>query len=358
MGHGLWPVGVLIYVLGTFMGGLGANLQRKAFVDEQENEDDDERTPAIQQKVFVCGLLLFVGSGIFMAIALNFTSQTSLAPLLLFLLVFNAIFAYLINNERIHWIGLDGFAILVVVAGVSMALVGAPKGVVTYTVAQALELIKTAGFISFFTSVPIAIIIVWLAKYYIESKKLAEQDYSAKIFLYISYGALAGSFGGLNITLTKFLFATIAGEGRHSGVGAVVSTPLIWFISLFLITTYVIQVLVAIEGLEHTSAIIVMSAHSVVEEITASMGGIFCFGDAHDFKQWQWLLFFFGNFLAICGVIILTHSRLKHLNEDRVIPIHESESLTSSVRSHSVLSKENSNYVLMESNNASLLPQT
>ena len=352
MVHGLWPIGILIYVLGTFLGGLGANLQRKAFVDEQESNEDDgeDMTPAIQRKVFVCGLILFVCSGIFMAIALNFSSQTSLAPLLLFLLVFNALFAYLINNERIHWLGLDGLAIVIVVIGVSMALVGAPKGVVNYTISQATALIQTSGFITFFTCVPVAIVVIWLAKYYIEYNKLAQEDYSAKIFLYISYGALAGSFGGLNITLTKFLFATITGEGQHSGIKAVICAPLVWIISVFLITTYVMQILVAIEGLEHASAIIVMSAHSVVEEITASMGGIFCFGDARDFKQWQWLLFFFGNLLAIGGVIVLTHSRLKHLNEDRIIPIHESESLTSSFRSRSGISKETSNYVRMESN--------
>jgi len=82
------------------------------------------------------------------------------------------------------------------------------------------------------------------------------------------------------------------------------------------VTTYLLQLMVAIEGLEAASAIIVMSAHSVLEEIVASLGGIFCFDDAVNFAQWEWLMFFFGNVLAIIGVYLPTHSRLKHISGD------------------------------------------
>ncbi len=318
--HDTWPIGVAVYIIGTLMGGLGANLQRKSFVQKQNNETNSTNNYAIystdHQKTFAFGLGLFICSGIFMSLALIFTSQTSLAPLLLFLLVFNAIFANIINKERIDWIGLDGLAMVIVVIGISMAIVGAPKESETYNFDQVKTLMSSSGFISFFVTVPIVIVIIWTGKKFIEKKELANSGYSAKIFLYISYGALAGTFGGLNITLTKLLFATLIGGSEDTGFVSVFTSPIVWLIAVFLVTTYLLQLMVAIEGLEAASSIIVMSAHSVLEEIVASLGGIFCFDDAENFAQWEWLMFFFGNVLAIIGVYLLTHSRLKHISGD------------------------------------------
>ncbi len=319
-----WPIGVTIYLVGTLMGGLGANLQRKSFIKTKDDgtvQIDDDETFRNHRKFFVWGLSLFICSGIFMSLALIFTSQTSLAPLLLFLLVFNAVFANIINKERIDWIGLDGLAMVIVVIGISMAIVGAPKESETYNLDQVKTLMSSSGFISFFVTVPIVIAIIWTGKKIIEKKDLASSDYSAKIFLYISYGALAGTFGGLNITSTKLLFATLIGGSEDTGFVSVFTSPIVWLIAVFLVTTYLLQLMVAIEGLEAASAIIVMSAHSVLEEIVASLGGIFCFDDAVNFAQWEWLMFFFGNILALIGVFLLTHSRLKHIiEEDHLLP--------------------------------------
>ena len=314
-----WPIGVTIYLLGTLMGGLGANLQRKSFIKKKDGGNTvahDDDSIKNHSNFFLWGLTLFICSGIFMSLALIFTSQTSLAPLLLFLLVFNAGFANIINKERIDWVGLDGLAMVIVVIGISMAIVGAPKESETYNLDQVKTLMSSTGFISFFVTVPTVIVIIWTGKRVIEKRDLASSGYSAKIYLYVSYGALAGTFGGLNITSTKLLFATLIGGSEDTGFVSVITSPIVWLIAIFLITTYLLQLMVAIEGLEAASSIIVMSAHSVLEEIVASLGGIFCFDDAEYFEQWEWLMFFFGNILAIIGVFLLTHSRLKHITED------------------------------------------
>jgi len=326
----LWPLGISIYIAGTVGEALGANLQRKSLTetaeaarvqddnnnDERERENQPHQQPGgkFQQRLWRIGFFLFVGAGIGTSAALFFTTQTVLAPLQLFLFVSNAFFANVINKEPFTWLGWDGLTLVLVVVGVSMAIVAAPKHSSNYSNEEMMWLMHQPGFIIFCCLAGTFIIGMWCIKRRILALCKHEprniQRRWLRTFLNMSYGSIAGAFGGVNVTLTKTVFSLIVGQYQHGGIVAVLSSPVLYATAIVLIGTYVLQIVVTVSGLEVTSAIIIISAHSVTEEVMVTSGGILYFQDYLSFEVWSWIVFFLGNLLAIASVIGLSHRRL------------------------------------------------
>jgi len=314
----LWPLGVTIYISGTIGEALGANLQRKSLTTEVSRAEEDpsyEQRGKFQQKLWAIGFFLFVFAGIFMSVALFFASQTVLAPLQLFLFVSNAVFANCINKENFRWLGWDGLALLFVVVGVTMSLVSAPKHTESYSNDELMWLMRQPGFIAFCSFAGSFIILVWLTKRRIlafcRNDPRRIQSRWLRTVLNMSYGATAGAFGGVNVTFTKTVFSLIVGQFNNGGIVAVLSSAVLWVFSIVLIGTWFLQIVVTVSGLEVTSAIIVISAHSVTEEVMATCGGILYFQDYLKFAPWTWTVFITGNLIAISSVIGLSHLRLR-----------------------------------------------
>lgn len=314
----LWPLGVAIYVSGTVGEALGANLQRKSLTTEAALAEADpsyEQRGKFKQKKWVVGFFLFIFAGIFMSVSLNFASQTVLAPLQLFLFVSNAIFASLINKEIFNWLGWDGLCLLLVIIGVTMAIVSAPKHTESYSNDEMVWLMQQPGFISFCIFAGCFIVAIWLVKNWIlasckhDPRRIRHR--SLRTVLNMSYGATAGAFGGVNVTLTKTVFSLLVGQFNEGGVTAILSSGVVWATSFVLVATYALQIIVTVSGLEVTSAIIVISAHSVTEEVVATSGGILYFQDYLMFEAWSWAMFIVGNMTAIVSVIGLSHLRLR-----------------------------------------------
>jgi len=316
----LWPLGIAIYVAGTIGEAFGANLQRRSLTDEASRiaaTPGEEPKGKFQQKLWVIGFLLFVFAGISMSGALFFATQTVLAPLQLFLFVSNAFFATWINKENFAWFGWDGWALVLVVTGVTMAVVAAPKHTEHYSNEEMVWLMRQAGFIVFCCFSGSFLIGTW----YLKRRILASCQHDPRTIqrrwvrtvLNMSYGAIAGAFGGVNVTLTKTVFSLIVGEFNQAGIKAVLSSPLLWGTSFVLVGTYVLQIVVTVSGLEATTAIIVLSAHSVTEEVMATLGGILYFQDYLKFEVWAWIVFTLGNLMAIASVIGLSHLRLRDM---------------------------------------------
>jgi hypothetical protein len=323
----LWPIGIAIYVAGTVGEALGANLQRKAITDDGARQAAD---PAYESPgkgkltAWKAGFFLFVFAGISMSLALFFSSQTLLAPLQLCLFLSNAIFANLMNKEPFAWLGADGLATLGVMVGILSCVLSAPKHADTYSDDQMLELMKQWGFISFCCGAFSLIVTIYFTKSRLlracdgDPTKIAS-NYRRTV-LNMSYGALAGAFGGVNVTLTKTTFSLMGGEFEDDGVWGVLSSPVLWCVSAVLVGTYIMQIKVTVDGLEETSAIIVISTHSVTEEVVASLGGILYFQDYKKFgDKWPYdaavPMFICGNLLAVFSVVILSHMRLSAAGE-------------------------------------------
>lgn len=322
-GNWSWPIGVAIYVAGAISQALGANLQRKGLLHHQTlaKQDPTYKIPGkCKQSMWLFGLCLFIFSGIGMSAALFFASQTLLAPLQLVLFVSNAVFANLINKEPFQWIGWDGLIVCVFCIGVLMCVLGAPKETDDYDEAEMLDLMDGWGFILFVSLMATVIIVLWCYKRW----RLTSCDWDPttiksrgqRILLIVSYGALAGSFGGVNVTLTKCMFSLVAGQWDGGGFAAVFSTWIIWVVLGVVITTYISQIVITVDGLEATSAIIVISTHSVTEEVAATLGGILFFEDYKHFETWMAVIFTLGTCFAIGCVVVLANLRLTVMEEE------------------------------------------
>mmetsp|Transcript_30719 Transcript_30719/g.46491 ORF Transcript_30719/g.46491 Transcript_30719/m.46491 type:complete len:482 (+) Transcript_30719:461-1906(+) len=344
----LWPLGVAIYITGTIGESLGANLQRLSVCREQRRKEEVEGSglpytavPKRHQRLWMAGFLMFVFAGIGMSAALFFASQTMLAPLQLFLFLFNAIFANVINKEVFHWLGLDGLATFLVMVGVVMAVIAAPKVNHEYSDDEMLELMITPGFISFVVFAAFFIFALHFSKIKIlnncNHNPATIQHSSLKTVLNMSYGALAGAFGGLNVTLTKTVFSLIVGQVEDEGVVGLFTSPLLYGVAFFLVLTYVLQIVVTVSGLEVTSAIIVISAHAVTEEVVATLGGILYFQDYVHFAAWSTIVFVLGTLLAIAAVILLSHLRLQYIDHPSSTPSHTPQTPSSIITDHSII---------------------
>lgn len=68
-------------------------------------------------------------------------------------------------------------------------------------------------------------------------------------FLTISYGALAGAFGGLNVTLAKAIFSILV-DITERGFHAILSSWVTWVLVVMVIVTYIIELRLTVFGLE------------------------------------------------------------------------------------------------------------
>ena len=266
----------------------------------------------------VAGILLFALSGIFMSLALFFASQTVLAPFLLNLFVSNALFAHFINHEAFDW-RVDGVVTFFVGLGMSLCAAFAPKETHNLTDSEMVELYKSISFVIFSAVVGSFIFIMWLAKRSLREMQKVDALLDGGSFksslLHMSYGALAGALGGVNVTLTKSTFTLMVGQFNDGGVLGVLASPLIWCISFTLVFTYVLQLKSMADGLEKISAVVVLSTQCVTEEVVVSLGGLLYFQDYKQMDPKQWSFFLTGNFVAVISVIILTHFKLRREDE-------------------------------------------
>lgn len=312
----LWPLGVVIYCSGTFGESLGANLQRMSIRRELEKPAEEQREIA-SQGFWRLGFWCFVLSGIFMSFALFFATTTILAPMQLFMFMSNFVFAHYLNHEPFNW-RTDGVAATLVAAGVITCVIVAPKTEHNYDEDAMLDLMQTVSFYAF-VCLSCGFIFGAIAMKFFFKREATKEDGEFELellskpkqnLLNMSYGSLAGALGGVNVTLTKVTFSMMIGQFNDDGIVGVVSSPLLWAVAMFLVLTYISQICVTVDGLEACSAIIVMSTHSVIEEVFATLGGILWFEDYKHFELWSASVFCVGQFTAIAAVVVLSYLRL------------------------------------------------
>eukprot|EP00948_MAST-09A_sp_MAST-9A-sp1_P002821 g2821.t1 len=307
-----WFLGVFLYISGTFCLALGANLQRYSILSEFKKPEGQQR-PKSKQPLWIFGVVFYVSCGFMLSAALEFATQAQLAPLLLCIFVFNCALATLMNNEPFEC-ATDGICIGVVCVGLIITIIVAPKENTDYTSDQMIELYKQPSFVCFIVILALFILLMFFTKYSLTREvdgDLSRIENSFDLMLLnLSFGGLAGSFGGLNITLTKSVLSLITGEYEKGGFSHVFSSALLWILGLLLISTYVIQMKFTTDGLEACSATTIVSCQAVTEEIVATMGGLLYFQDYVQFTLSTGFLFMIGNLLAIGAVVTMTWIRL------------------------------------------------
>lgn len=296
-------------------------------MQKEEAKDELERRPRKKQPLLVLGIVLFVGSGIFLSLALVFAPQTLLAPCGIIIFVANALFAHFLNGESFVWKE-DGLCNAFVMVGVLMCVFAAPKqekdqgddAIKTYTDVELIALYKEPTFIIFVAWVLVVGCTFWGVK----SKFLRDMDHDwvrlsldvpKMTMINLSFGIIAGTLGGFNITLTKSMFQVMGGEFKEDGLLGLVTSPLCWVLGLSLLATFIFQMRCVTDGLEKCTAMVVVPAQSVTEEATATLGGLLYFQDYTQFELWNATVFFIGDLIAIGAVVAMVTLRVRRHEE-------------------------------------------
>jgi len=320
----MWFVGVLIYITGALGQSYGANLQRQ---DERLKESEAQLDTAPKTCRSLRGVIAMAISGTFMSLSLLFAAQTQIAPLCLCMFAGNFFFAYWINDEPFDP-RTDGLCILVVTLGVLLCLLAAPKTDSTYDEKEMWQhLILSPTWITFAVAAP-ALIFGMICLKTVLSLRLSSTSEPlpwTETALNMCWGALPGSVGGVNITLSKTLFSLIIGQfnNHDHDVMAVLECPTVYVVGLSLGTTFLLQNALIVDGLKACTAITVMSTFAVSEMIVAICGGIFCFHDFNNFTAVRAATFAVGVLVAVTGVVMITRFRVEVNRTDLEAGTHD-----------------------------------
>jgi len=200
-----------------------------------------------------------------------------------------------------------------IMSGVLIIVITAPKHTEDYTGDEVLELFQAPSFFVFISLTVSFIVGIFLARRGIHKEAGWDSNNITvpwKITVFnLSFGALAGSLGGLNVTLTKTCFSLIVGEFEDNGVVGILSSPVLWCVNVVLVTTYILQMKSNVDGLAQCSAMIVISTHCVSEEVVAILGGVLWFQDYKQFDTVAAICVPLGNVIAVIAVVVLGHLR-------------------------------------------------
>ena len=126
----------------------------------------------------------------------------------------------------------------------------------------------------------------------------------------MSYGAIAGAFGGVNVTLTRTVFSLIVGEYDNGGILGMVSSPALWATAFVLSqpsccrSSSQIGPRSGFRDYRHLGPFRHGGSHGDVRWHSY-------FQDYLRFGAWEWAVFIVGNVIAIISVIGLSHLRLR-----------------------------------------------
>jgi len=299
---------------------LGANLQRYSARNEQTKEEADRR-PKLRQPLMLLGIAVFAVCGGILSLALMLAPQSLLSPTGIVIFVANALFAHYLNKEEFLWAE-DGVCNLFVMVGITLCIVSAPKHesgqegdvIRKCNNAAMLELMGTTTAISYLVFVALLVgTLLGLKSYFLKEVGVHwEQLNSFRLSLVnLSYGVVAGTLGGFNITLTKSLFALFHGQAEDDGFVGILSSWMIWLFSAILVGTFLFQLLTLSSGLEHCNALVVLPCQAVTEELCATLGGLLYFKDYTQFITWQAVVFGVGNLLTLGSVVVLVYLRVR-----------------------------------------------
>lgn len=319
----LWFVGVFIMTLGTCMQAFGGNLQRlSARREESKNSNPKRRRKVCKQPLAIFGIIMLVGGGVVSSAALAFSAQSILAPLILLIFISNPVFAHYINDEPFKR-RTDGVCTLLIMGSVALVISFAPHHSASYNADHLKWLFQQSAFVAFLCIVFSAIFASWYVKRRIFQRlgqdwtKLTELRDLA--FVHISYGVLGGTFGGMNITFTKAIFTIIVDtfevgyekDGVGGGIRELFLNWILYVLGFSLLLTFFLEVKFTSDGLQVSSAMIVVSTLAVSEEIIATLGALLYFQDFHYFTDHGAVMFTLGTILGLSSVIAMCVLRLR-----------------------------------------------
>ena len=301
----LWYVGVILYLIGTISMAGGINIQKLSLNLNEKKAPEQRRTNCLQP-LWVFGILLYTASGILMSLALGFSSQTMVAPLMSMVLISNIIFAHFLLGERITV--RDLIATVVIAISIIVVVISTPQSNPSYDQAELITLFQSVYFIAFIVGwgaiVAGMMTLLFILKRRVAADPMGTSD-TTLVVLGFAHGAIAGLWGGLCVTLMKSALEIIVGQFTNSGIVGVLSSWLMWLLLIALIVAWVSQLLWINLGLKHCPAMFIVSLEAIFNELTAIVGGLLYFQEFAQFDTNNAILFSVGMLLGLFGVAIL-----------------------------------------------------
>mmetsp|Transcript_888 Transcript_888/g.1082 ORF Transcript_888/g.1082 Transcript_888/m.1082 type:complete len:428 (-) Transcript_888:130-1413(-) len=328
--------GIIIYSLGAFCMALGVNLQKYSINKEHLKypiDHDPRRRGLWCQPIWVLGLILYASSGGLLSFALLYATQSQLAPLMSVVIVANAFLARMLLREPIG--KRDLLAIFIIIGAVILTTTFAPKSTEKYDTDELIELYKQPGFYGF-----VSLLVILLFSFYVCNRvflgKIDENppytsallvkcfraniDYVPKYqeqVLAFSFGAQAGLWGGLSVTMMKSAISIIVEVSDSGGIKALLTNGLTYGLLGVLVFCWIFQLYWINAGLELYPAVFVVSIEAVLNEIIAVTGGILYFEEYTQFTLQSACLFGLGLFLGVFGIVLFA-TRDNYNDEDDV----------------------------------------
>uniref|UniRef100_A0A7S3LQS0 Uncharacterized protein n=1 Tax=Aplanochytrium stocchinoi TaxID=215587 RepID=A0A7S3LQS0_9STRA len=303
-------IGITIYVLGAILMALGVNLQKFSINREIKMHPDAERQRSLWcQPIWVLGIVSYGASGGLLSAALAFAPQSQLAPLMSVVIIANALLARFFLGEPLT--KRDVVSIMIIVVAVILTTIAAPNSHQTYTTDDLIALYKEPGFIVFMCLLLTSMLVLSYVNFTLGKKKRLglEEDEIAlsnmeEMGYAFTFGASAGCWGGLSVTLMKSAITILVYEAGEGGAKSFFSTWLFYPILFILVLCWVFQLSWINGGLLYYPAVFVVSIEAVLNEIVGVCGGILYFQEYTYFSLGEGLTFGFGIFLGIYGIVL------------------------------------------------------
>eukprot|EP00924_Labyrinthula_sp_SR-Ha-C_P016739 snap_masked-scaffold_6-processed-gene-13.17-mRNA-1 protein AED:1.00 eAED:1.00 QI:0/-1/0/0/-1/1/1/0/532 len=303
----LFLVGVFLYAFGAFFLAFGVVLQKYSINKEAEKSAVSKvETPKYKQPIWVLGIVLYGSSGGFMSAALGFAPQSLLSPLMSVVIVSNALLSRFLLSEPLT--SRDFKCVVIIVFSVILTTLSAPSSDESPSVEDLIELYSEIPFILYCVSV---VLLLLFFKYEnqrgkklladLKTTDLAPRDSFRYSF---SFGAAAGVWGGLSVTMMKSVITILVDVFDEEGVGGVFSTPLLYPLLGVLVTCWYMQLSWINTGLERYPSVFIVSIEAVLNEVVAVSGGILYFQEFKNFDLIGGIGFGVGITMGLTGIVI------------------------------------------------------
>ncbi|EPR80014.1 hypothetical protein SLOPH_2238 [Spraguea lophii 42_110] len=321
-----WILGVLLSVSGNLMINLGVNFQKKSY------RVDTMVVFGFTISTFSFGMFIYIFGKFFGFFSYVYGNQSLLASLSGVGLLFNSVFAPLINNETFTWKDFAG--IICILTGSAIIVKNSGHSTHVYTLCELLKLYESRNTIVWFSFLILLIILLFflLKNFEINSDWRLSDDFfmflkrdihyeESNLFRYsmlLFYDVLAATIASFSSLFAKsfgeMLDQTVKGENQFlTGITYI-------FLTLIVICT-VLQIYWINRALRHYDALIVVPIfHMTWTLLSITTAGIY-FHDFENFTANQYQGFITGIIIIFSGSCFLAG---RIMNKD-VVEVEEVE---------------------------------
>ena len=316
----MWLMGPFLSMSGSVLSNMGVNLQKLSMMKESKSAVVSKKRTYFFQPMWLFGLICVIVGSVGDLTALGFAPQSLVAPIGGFTLVCNAGFAKVFLGERMgirDWTGTG----LIIVGIVILAVFGS-KAETSFSLEQLIDMYSQPLFLGYcvLTLLALGMFYWWYrrATFIWQTWGRTHKKYAPWKKLHpLACSALSGCLGAQSIlcakSVSELFKRSVEGDNQFSkGITWVIIFAMVFFI--------LNQIHWLARGLEKFDAVFIIPVFQCFDISMCVLGGGVYFREFDDFSALQLIMFFFGLFILLTGVYMLSMrdmSKLKPLQRFR-----------------------------------------